>query len=139
MCSSYRNKKVKMPINVGFTRYGEVICNEKYHCEYGKSSVSPCSLQYIIPLLMICLCFSVTEGEFSLWTGNEQLPQDRSHHSRFQYVRVIVSYILRWSAALKQALCYKPWLPASCRGGLGSPLVQSQALQHPLGWGPAVC
>ena len=56
-----------------------------------KSSVSPCSLQYIIRLLMTRLCFSVTEGAFSLWMGNEQLPQDQSHPSRFQYVKAIAS------------------------------------------------
>lgn len=57
----------------------------------GKSSVSLCSLQYIIRLLMTCSWFSVTEGAFSLWMGNEQLPQDRSHRSRFQSVKVIAS------------------------------------------------
>lgn len=56
-----------------------------------KSSVSPHSLQYIIGLLMTRLCFSVAEGAFSLGMGNEQLPQDQSHHSRFQHVKVIAS------------------------------------------------
>lgn len=56
-----------------------------------KSSVSLRCLQYIIHLLMTCACLSVTEGAFSLWMGNGQLPQDRSHHSTFQYVKVITS------------------------------------------------
>lgn len=82
MCSSYKYKKIKMPINTRFTQYREVICNAKYYCKV-KSSVSLHSLQFIIRLLMTCLWFSVTEAAFSLWMGNEQLSQDQPHHSRF--------------------------------------------------------
>jgi len=55
-----------------------------------KSSGCLPRLRYVIRLLMTCVCFSMTEDAFSLCMSNEHL-QDQSHHSRFQYVKVIAS------------------------------------------------
>lgn len=47
--------------------------------------VFPHILQYIISLLLACLCLCTTEVVFSLWMGNELHPQDHSGNSSIQY------------------------------------------------------
>lgn len=94
-------------------------------------------LQYIIYLLMTCLSFPVTKGEFSLWVGDEQLPQDQSHRSSVsgRSLHKHCVGLLLWGPRVPQLVVFCEL----SRGSQGSSIIPSPALQHPLGWGPTAC